>query len=126
MKVTGTIRPLRDNVFVSDMDFGEQRTKAGVIVVSDDGKSTGIHPRWGRVWAIGPDQQDVDVGDWILVEHGRWTRTVKYEDSTGQAVDLRMVENKAIMIKTDERPNDVVRMSAVGAGSNVNFNIPGA
>jgi hypothetical protein len=35
-----------------------------------------------------------------------------------------MVENKAIMIVSDERPNDVQRNAAVGAGSNANFNIP--
>lgn len=126
MKVTGKITPLRDNVFVTNMDFGEQVTTSGIVVVSDDGKSTGIHPRWAQVWAIGPDQEDVNIGEWILIEHGRWTRTIKYEDNTGTDIDLRMVENKAILLSADEKPNDVQRMASVGAGSNVNFNIPGA
>lgn len=124
--ITGTLTPLRDNVFVSNMEFGIQKTASGLYIPSDDGKSTGIHPRWGQVWAIGPDQEDVAVGDWILIEHGRWTRTFEYKNEDGSITELRMVENKAILIASDERPNDVQRMASVGAGSNVNFNIPGA
>jgi co-chaperonin GroES (HSP10) len=75
MKVTGKLVPLRDNVFVSDMEFSMQKTASGLYIPSDDGKSSGIHPSWGRVWAIGPRQTNVKVGEWILIEHGRWTRT---------------------------------------------------
>jgi hypothetical protein len=126
MKVKGKITPLRDNVFVTDMDFGMQQTSAGIYVASDDGKSSGIHPRWGKVWAIGPDQKDLSINDWILIEHGRWTRGIDYETDTGEVITIRMVENKSILISSDEKPNDVYRSVAIGAGSNVNFNIPGA
>lgn len=126
MKVKGTIIPLHDKVLVSDMDFGEQRTTSGIFVTSDNGKSSGIHPRWGRVWAVGPEQQDVKVGEWILVEHGRWTRTVEYQTDDGSVIELRMVDNNAILMSSDEKPSDVLIVNSVGAGSNVNFNIPGA
>jgi len=109
MKVIGTIKPLQDKVLVSDMDFGFEKTKSGIIVTSDDGKSTGIKPRWGKVWAIGPEQTDVVVGDWILIEHGRWTRTINYENPQGEMIELRMVDNKAIMAVSDEKPSDVMR-----------------
>jgi co-chaperonin GroES (HSP10) len=125
MKIQGTLRPLRDNVFVTDMEFGMQKTLAGLYIPSDDGKSTGIHPRWGRVWAIGSDQQDVEVGDWILVEHGRWTRSFEYENDDGSITEFRMVENKSIMVISDEKPGDVQRNAPIGAGSNASFNIPG-
>lgn len=109
MKVKGTIVPLKDKVIVSDMDFGIERTAAGLYIPSDDGKTQGIHPRWGKVWAIGPEQQDVNVGDWVLIEHGRWTRTIEYENSDGTKVDLRMVDTNAIMIISDYKPSDVYR-----------------
>ena len=125
MKIQGTLRPLRDNVFVTDMEFGMQKTLAGLYIPSDDGKSTGIHPRWGRVWAIGSDQQDVEVGDWILVEHGRWTRSFEYENDDGSITEFRMVENKSIMVISDEKPGDVQRNAPIGAVSNASFNIPG-
>jgi co-chaperonin GroES (HSP10) len=94
--VKGKIVPLRDNVLVSDMSFDEQRTATGIIIRSDDGKSEGVKPRWGKVWAIGPEQQDIKLGEWILVEHGRWTRGIKVEDENGNEIVIRMVETKSI------------------------------
>lgn len=103
--VKGTIRPIRDNVLVTDMDFEEMKTASGIIIQSDDGKAHGVKPRWCRVWAIGPEQKDVKVGEWILMEHGRWTRGIKV-DENGEEIIIRRVELKSIMLQTDERPND--------------------
>lgn len=125
MKVKGKIVPLRNNVLVCDMEFGEQKTASGIVLQSDNGKSAGVKPRWGRVWAIGPEQDEVKVGEWILIEHGRWTRTIEHEQEDGTLVELRMVELKAILLAADERPEGVDVRSAIGAGSNMNFNIPG-
>lgn len=108
MKVTGKIIPLRDNVLVSDMDFGFEKTKTGIILTSDNGKTQGIHPRWGRVWAIGPEQQDIKVGEWVCVEHGRWTRTIEFETDNG-VMELRMIDTNAILMTADEKPDDVMR-----------------
>lgn len=109
MKVKGKVKPLRDNVFVSDMEFGIQRTASGLYVPGDDGKTQGIHPRWGKVWAVGDEQQDVKVGEWILVEHGRWTRTVEIELDDGTVQEVRMIDNNAIMMTCDHKPNDINR-----------------
>jgi co-chaperonin GroES (HSP10) len=108
MKVTGIIKPLGDRVFVSDMEFGEQKTSTGIFIPSANGKSEGISPRWGRVWAIGPDQKDLEIGQWILVEHGRWTRTVEVAQDDGSVLEVRMVESAAIMMATDEQPTDML------------------
>lgn len=104
MKVRGKIQPLRDCVFVSDMNFDTVKTASGIIIPKDDGKVNGIHPRWGKVWAIGPDQKDLKVGDWVLIEHGRWTRTVEFEDEEGHVIEVRMVDNNAIMLASDNLP----------------------
>lgn len=125
MKVKGNIRPIRDHILVSNMEFGMQKTASGILIHSDDGKSSGIKPRWGKVWAVGPEQKDVKVGDWICVEHGRWTRTIELEQDDGSTIELRRVENSAVLISADEKPDDVDIRRSVGAGSNVNFNIPG-
>jgi co-chaperonin GroES (HSP10) len=124
--VTGKILPLKDKVMVTNMEFGQEITKGGIILHSDDGKSTGIHPRWAQVYAIGPDQKDVKIGEWILLEHGRWSRGVNYKTDTGEELVLRLADNNAIIMSADEKPNDVYRAVVVGAGSNFNFNIPGA
>ena len=123
--VTGKIIPLYDKIFVTDMEFGMEKTASGIYLQSDDGKSAGIHPRWGRVWAVGPDQQDVQIGDWVCVEHGRWTRGIDYRTEDGEDIVVRMVDNNAIMMSADEKPKDIDRRETVGAGSNFNFNVPG-
>ena len=109
MKVKGTLKPLHDKVFVSDMEFGEQKTAGGIVLQSDNAKSSGVRPRWGKVFAIGPTQTTVKVGEWILIEHGRWTRTIEYENEDGSITELRMVDNDAIMVSADEPATDVER-----------------
>ena len=88
------------------MDFEEQKTASGIIVQSDDGKAHGVKPRWARVWATGPEQKDVKVGEWIYVDHGRWTRGVKVEDENGDELIIRRVEIESILLQADEKPND--------------------
>jgi len=104
--VKGKLKPLRDNVLVTDMSFEEQKTASGIIIQSDDGKTHGVKPRWARVWAIGPDQTDVQVGDWIYVEHGRWTRGITVEEEGKQFV-IRRVDTNSILLQSTEKPNDV-------------------
>lgn len=109
--VNGKLRPLKDNVVVTDIEFGNEKTKGGIILLSDDGKTTGIHPRWGKVYSIGEGQKDVQVGDWILIEHGRWSRGINYEDEDGNDIVVYFVDTKAIMMVADEKPADVLRAS---------------
>jgi len=106
MKVTGKIIPIRDNVLVTDMNFDQRISKGGIVLPSDDGKSEGVRHRWCRVWAIGPEQQDVKVGEWILVEHGRWTRGVTVELEDGTDITMRRIDLKGILMVTDENPGD--------------------
>ena len=126
MKIKGTLVPLKDKVFFSDMNFEEEVTAGGIVLKSDNGKGEGVKPRWGRVWAIGPEQQDVKVGEWILIEHGRWTRTFEYENEDGSITKLQVADNKGIMMASDEKPVGAQRGIAAAAGGNFNFNIPGA
>jgi co-chaperonin GroES (HSP10) len=72
------VHAIGNRVLVTDMYFGEQRTKSGLIIKDDNGQTRGIYPRWARVYAKGPENNDdYNIGDWILVEHGRWTRGIK-------------------------------------------------
>lgn len=102
----GKITPLHDSVLVADMEFENIKTHSGIFIPNQNGKTTGIKPRWGKVYAVGPKQQDVKVGEWVYVEHGRWTRGATLEDENGVKHVLRRVENKAILLQADEPPND--------------------
>lgn len=108
MTIKGKIKPLRDVVFIKGMEFDIQKTTAGLVLLKDDGKVTGIRPRWGQVWAVGPEQEQVNVGEWVLVEHGRWTRTVEVEQEDGTVLEVRMVDNNAIMAVSETLPEGTV------------------
>ena len=106
-KVKGTLRPISNRVIVSNMYFGEQKTASGLILTSDDGDSRGIYPRWGQVHAKGPQNNDsYEIGDWVLVEHGRWTRGIDIDEGDGENT-LRMVEAESILLFSSEKPEDV-------------------
>lgn len=106
-KVKGKLRPISNRVIVSNMHFGEQKTASGLILTSDDGDSRGIYPRWGQVHAKGPENDDnYDIGDWVLVEHGRWTRGIDIDEGDGEKT-LRMVEAESILAFSNEKPEGV-------------------
>ena len=106
------LKPLNDSVIVGDMTFDERITTGGIVLLNDNGKSLGIRPRWGRVYAVGPEQQDVRVGEWVCIAHGRWTRGIEVEDETGKQT-LRRVDPKDILIQSDEQPNDETFSTAI-------------
>ena len=97
------ITPLKKRVLVSDMHFGETKTKGGIILTDDDGSESGIHPRWGKVYAIGDQQQDVTVGQWVMVSHGRWSRGFKVKKE-GVELEVRMIDENDILLVSDEEP----------------------
>jgi len=102
------LRPIRNNIVVVDMEFGEQITATGLVLMSDDGKSEGVKSRWGRVYAVGPEQIDVKVGEWILLEHGRWSRGFTVLDDDGNDVVIRRADPNGILMVTDEKPNQII------------------
>lgn len=102
----GKLNPLHDNVLVTEMNFEFRVTTSGIILPSDDGKNSGIRPRWGKVYAIGPKQTDVKVGQWILVDHGRWTRGIDIIDESGERKTIRKVDLKDILAVSDEVVTD--------------------
>ena len=106
-KTKGTIRPIRDHILVEEMEFKERKTRAGIILLDDDATSAGIRPRWAKVNALGPEaDEDIKVGNWVLVNHGRWTRGVQVEDVTGNVKTIRRVDENDILLVTDEQPMD--------------------
>ena len=104
-KISG-LQVLKDNVIVAEMNFKDQRQlSSGIILPPDNGKNSGIRPRWGQVYAVGPDQNDVKVGDYICVAHGRWTRGVDIQDPEGTKT-IRRVDQKDILLVSDHLPSD--------------------
>ena len=108
------LRALKKDVLVTDMSFDQRITQGGLILLNDNGTSLGIRPRWGRVYAIGSEQQDVQVGQWICVAHCRWTRGIDLEDESGKRT-IRKIDPKDILLISDsaEMPQDDSMSTAV-------------
>jgi len=109
---TGKIRPIKDTILVSDMHFDERITKSGLVIINDDMKSSGIRPRWGKIYALGPDVKGLEIGQYIMIAHGRWTRGLKIEDENGE-ITIRKVDPKDILLVSDEPVNDLTMSDKV-------------
>ena len=106
------LRALHDWILVADMQFTERFTQAGIVLPNDNGTGTGIRPRWGRVYAVGPQQNLVSIGQWICVAHGRWTRGIEIEDEAG-VLTIRRVDPKDILLVSDNMPQDDTMSEAI-------------
>ena len=100
-----SIRAKHDEVIVTDLEFGERKLSSGIILTSDNGKSEGIRPRWGRIIAVGPKQEQYKPGQWILIAHGRWTRGAEIE-LDGEEMVIHRVDINEILLYSDDRPTD--------------------
>ena len=109
--IANSILPIHKDILVSELYFGEQITASGIVILDDDKKDQGIHPRWAKVYAVGPeDRSGVKPGQWILVEHGRWSRGVylrspKTPHDSSNDITIRRVDPKCILLVTDKNPD---------------------
>lgn len=100
-----TFRPYKGKVFVTDIERGETVTKSGIIITDDNMTNRGIRARWARVWAIGDDVHDIAVGDWILIEHGRWTNRITIEIDGVETDVWRVDWPDAVLVASDVEPD---------------------
>ena len=110
VEIDGEIRPLKNSIIVTDMSFEGRQLSSGIVLLGDDGKTDGIRPRWARVYAIGPEQQEVRVGQWILIEHGRWSRGLKIIKD-GEQTTIRRADPEAIIFVSDSEPDGIDTIS---------------
>ena len=108
------IKPLGKNIIVRDMNFDVRTLDSGIVLLSDDGKTDGIRPRWAQAYATGPEQTDVTVGQWVLVEHGRWSRGIKITQN-GEELTIRRADPEAILMVSDEEPKSETISTSVHA-----------
>lgn len=100
---SGVLEPIADHIIVTNIESEDQKIINGIIIPSERGDNRGVHPRWAQVFSVGNEQQDVEPGQWILIEHGRWTRGVKL---SGEDI-YRKVDPEGVMIVSDEKPEGI-------------------
>lgn len=94
--------PLSDNIFVTDLERGMKMTRGGIIRIDDNFMEQGIRPRWAKVWKTGAKIDYVEAGEWVLVEHGRWTLRMALEFDNGDTVDVWKIDPSAILLVAPE------------------------
>lgn len=77
------LKPILNNIlfkFVEDTSSSGfvNKTSWGFEVIkrTDDPK----FPRWGRVENVGPDAENINIGDYILIQPLMWTLKMKFEN----------------------------------------------
>lgn len=100
------LRVLGDNIIVTDMVFDERISSGGIVLMNDDMKSSGIRPRWAKVYQTGPDQKEVTAGQYVLISHGRWTRGIRITDQEGEKV-IRKIDPNDILLISDQKMQDI-------------------
>jgi co-chaperonin GroES (HSP10) len=107
-------RPLGDKIFVTEIEQGMQKTAGGIILTDDNFKEHGIRPRWAQIVVTGPratEEHSVSVGEWVLVEHGRWTLGMGFTGDNGEQVRLWMIDPKGILLVSTDDPRENTRFS---------------
>jgi hypothetical protein len=61
---------------------------------------------------VGPEQHDVEIGQWICVAHGRWTRGIEIEDDQSVKT-LRRIDPNDILLVSDTPPLDDTMSDAI-------------
>jgi co-chaperonin GroES (HSP10) len=102
-----TLIPLRDNVIGRMLEpIGKERsTKAGLVLTERNFGEETIRNRWFEVTHIGPDQESIKLGDYVLVPHGRWSRGVDLEGTMREDDKLFLLDNDAMLMLSDELPD---------------------
>ena len=117
-RVYGRVIPLRDRILVKHIDKGMRKTSGGIILPSsdnaDDGMA-GIRPRWAQVYAVGREIDYLKEGQWVLMEHGRWTQAVELDDGN-EVFDLRQCDATGILGYQDKKPDGVVSVGLENPG----------
>lgn len=78
---------------------GLRKTAGGIILKDKDNDVSGIRPRWFQVHTVGNDIDWLNEGQYVYVDHGRWSNGVKVEDLT-----LHLLDNNDCLMVSDENP----------------------
>jgi co-chaperonin GroES (HSP10) len=101
------ITPLGSKVLGRMIDtYGERKTHGGVIVQEAEGTSESVRPRWFEVTAVGPDQQDIKQGQYVLVPHGRWSRGLDVEGTNRKEDFIFNIDAESALGTQDSNPLD--------------------
>lgn len=78
-----SLKLINEWIGISIIDIGNRQFKS-IILADDDMKDAGIRPRICRIEKLSDkakNEQGFNVGDYVLVKHGGWTRAVDFSEN---------------------------------------------
>lgn len=99
------LRALTNKILCHYIEKGQQTTSGGIVLLDDDSSEGGIRPRWMQVYSVGPEVKDIQEGQWVMVEHGRWTHAMTIRDGNNEEFTVWGAEEESILLIADEEPN---------------------
>ena len=73
------IECIPNTMYVEKIEYGERKTKGGLYIQAEqmDYEGRFAHPRWAKVSYKADNIKNIEVGDWVLLEHGHWSTSMK-------------------------------------------------
>lgn len=109
------LEPVGDTVLCVDADFEETTLTSGVVVQRTLGKVHGATDRWFKVFAVGPDVENINPGQWVLVEKSKWTVGIEVEDARFDTDNHRKkiwkVDINGCLLISDEKPDNQINVT---------------
>lgn len=78
------------------------RKKGALFIKDKDGDTSGISPRWFRVVSVGNGIDWLVEGQYVYVDHGRWSQGLKVNDE----LKVHLLDNKDCMMVSDDLPEE--------------------
>lgn len=104
------LTPLGDKVLakmIDNFDGWTQKQSAAGLFMPDTPDTDGAQrPRWFAVTHIGPKQEDLEVGDYVLVANGRWSQGLDILKTGRKEDKLHYLDNEGTLAKTKVNPLD--------------------
>jgi len=99
------LRALNNKILCHYIEKGQQVSAGGIVLPDDDNSEGGIRPRWLQVYSVGPDVKGITEGQWVMVEHGRWTHGMTMRNEDNEEFTVWAAEEESILLVADEEPN---------------------
>ena len=95
------IKALKTKVIARLLENPDQlrKTPGGIILTADNGEERGIRARWFQTISVGEEVLDIEENQYILVDHGRWTRGIEVEGEKVFGIDI-----DSILGTSEDRP----------------------
>lgn len=81
IEIPEKIECLPNTMYVEKIEYGERKTKGGLVLMKEqmDYEGRFARPRWAKVRYKAENITNIEVGDWILINHGHWSTSMLME-----------------------------------------------